>query len=289
MLSNERAPHKKLLKMELGKYNKLTINRAVDFGLYLVDADGNEVLLPKRYLTPEMNIGEQIDVFVYNDSEGRPVATTERPVATVGEFALMRVNAVNAVGAFLDWGLVAKELLVPFREQRVTMQAGRSYVVYVYLDDASQRIVATAKLDKHLDNTPPRYYRRQKVDLLVVQRTELGYKVIVDNRHWGLVYQKETYRELNVGERHTGFVQKVRDDGKIDVTVEKIERLRVDDLQQRILDHLKSHGGTMALNDRSTPDEIMATFSCSKKDFKKALGGLYKKQLIALSPAVKLL
>ena len=178
--------------MKIGQYNELKVNRSVDFGLYLIDTDGQEVLLPKRYVTPDMTVGTMLQVFVYNDSENRPVATTERPHAVVGDFALMRVNAVNQVGAFLDWGLVAKELLVPFREQRVKMQPGRSHIVYIYLDHESHRVVATAKLDKYLNNTLPRYYHRQKVDLLVVQRTELGYKVIVNNLHWGMLYANET-------------------------------------------------------------------------------------------------
>ncbi len=271
--------------MNIGQYNILKVAREVDFGLYLADPEGNEVLLPKRYLTDGMTIGEELEVFVYNDSEGRPVATTERPHAVVGQFALMKVNAVNAVGAFLDWGLVAKELLVPFREQRVRMQAGRSYIVYVYLDEATGRVVATAKLDKHLNGTRPRYYHRQKVDVLVVQRTELGFKVIVDNSHWGMVYQSETYRALNVGEHHMGFIKQVRPDGKIDVTLEKIEKMRVDDLSDRIMDYMKSNGGSMELNDKSDPKLIMDTFSCSKKDFKKALGQLYKQKLISLTPA----
>lgn len=271
--------------MNIGQYNILKVAREVDFGLYLADPEGNEVLLPKRYLTDGMTIGEELEVFVYNDSEGRPVATTERPHAVVGQFALMRVNAVNAVGAFLDWGLVAKELLVPFREQRVRMQAGRSYIVYVYLDEATGRVVATAKLDKHLNGTRPRYYHRQKVDVLVVQRTELGFKVIVDNSHWGMVYQSETYRALNVGEHHMGFIKQVRPDGKIDVTLEKIEKMRVDDLSDRIMDYMKSNGGSMELNDKSDPKLIMDTFLCSKKDFKKALGQLYKQKLISLTPA----
>ena len=271
--------------MNIGQYNKLMVARAVDFGLYLTDGEGNEVLLPKRYLTDDMAIGDEIEVFVYNDSESRPVATTERPLAIVGQFALMKVNAVNAVGAFLDWGLVAKELLVPFREQRVRMLAGRSYIVYVYLDEVTGRVVATAKLDKHLNRTKPRFYHRQKVDVLIVQRTELGFKVIVDNSFQGLVYQNETYKQVNVGEHHTGFVKQVRPDGKIDITLEKIEKIRVDDLSNSILEYMKKNGGTMTLNDKSDPKLIMDTFSYSKKDFKKALGQLYRLKLITLSPA----
>ena len=160
--------------MIIGNYNTLRVSRSVDFGLYLTDGQGNEVLLPRRYVTPEMALGQQIEVFVYNDSEDRPVATTEQPTAVVGQFALMRVKAVNAVGAFLDWGLTAKDLLVPFREQRVSMQAGRSYVVRVYLDEASNRVVASAKLGRFLNQVKPDYYRRQRVDIIVVQRTEIG-------------------------------------------------------------------------------------------------------------------
>ena len=269
--------------MEIGKYNELRINRSVDFGFYLADENGNEVLLPKRYITEDMHEGDMIKVFVYNDSENRPVATTEQPKAIVGDFAIMRVKAVNAVGAFLDWGLAAKDLLVPFREQRVRMLAGRSYIVHVYLDHESNRIAASAKLDKFLGNRPPRYYHRQKVEVLIVQRTELGYKVIVNNMHWGMVYQNETYTDVNVGERHTAFIKQVRDDGKIDVTLSKIEKIRVDDLTYRILKAMKDNDGTLPLNYKSTPEEIAHAFHCSKKDFKKALGQLYKLRLITLN------
>ena len=274
--------------MKIGEYNDLRINRTVDFGAYLIDDDTHEVLLPKRYLTPDMQVGDSIRVFVYNDSENRPVATTEEPKAVVGDFALMRVKAVNKVGAFLDWGLVAKDLLVPFSEQRVDMKVGRSYIVRVYLDPASQRIVASAKLAKFLNQTEPDYYHREMVEVLVVQRSDLGYRVIVNNEHWGQIYQNETYQIVNVGDRFTAFVKQVRPDGKVDVTLAKIEKMRVDDLSSRILDYLKNHDGTMSLTDKSSPDEIMATFNCSKKDFKKALGLLYKQKQVTLGDTVKL-
>ena len=274
--------------MKIGEYNTLRINRMVDFGAYLIDDDTHEVLMPKRYLTPEMQVGDSIRVFVYNDSENRPVATTEEPRAVVGDFALMRVKAVNKVGAFLDWGLTAKDLLCPFGEQRVDMQAGRSYIVRVYLDKASQRIVASAKLAKFLNQTEPDYYHREKVEVLVVQRSDLGYRVIVNNEHWGQIYQNETYQDVNVGDRLSAFVKQVRPDGKVDVTLAKIEKMRVDDLADRILDHLKAHGGEMALTDKSDPEEINKAFKCSKKDFKKALGLLYKQQKVTLGDTVKL-
>ena len=274
--------------MKIGEYNELRINRTVDFGAYLIDDDTHEVLLPKRYLTPEMKVGDTIRVFVYNDSENRPVATTEQPYAVVGDFALMRVKAVNKVGAFLDWGLVAKDLLVPFSEQRVDMKVGRSYIVRVYLDEASHRIVASAKLAKFLNQTDPDYYHREKVEVLVTQRSDLGYRVIVDNAHWGQIYQNEIYQDVNVGDRLTAFVKQVRPDGKVDVTLAKIEKMRVDDLADRILDYLNSHNGEMTLTDKSDPDDINKAFSCSKKDFKKALGLLYKQQKITLGDTVKL-
>ena len=273
--------------MRIGEYNELRINRMVDFGAYLIDDDTHEVLLPKRYLTPEMKTGDTIRVFVYNDSENRPVATTEEPHAVVGDFALMRVKAVNKVGAFMDWGLVAKDLLVPFGEQRVDMKVGRSYIVRVYLDAASQRIVASAKLSKFLNKTDPDYYHRERVEVLVVQRSELGYRVIINNEHWGQIYQNETYQDVNVGDRLTAYVKQVRPDGKVDVTLSMIEKMRVDDLADRILDYLAEHNGEMTLTDTSDPEEINKALNCSKKDFKKALGLLYKQQKITLGDTVK--
>lgn len=274
--------------MKIGEYNVLRINRMVDFGAYLIDDDTHEVLLPKRYLTPEMKVGDQISVFVYNDSENRPVATTEQPLAVVGDFALLRVKAVNKVGAFLDWGLTAKDLLVPFGEQRVDMQAGRSYIVRVYLDPASQRIVASAKLAKFLNQTEPDYYHREKVEVLVVQRSDLGYRVIINNAHWGQIYQNETYQEVNIGDRFTAFVKQVRPDGKVDVTLAKIEKMRVDDLAERIESHLRASGGKMTLTDKSDPEDINKVFQCSKKDFKKALGLLYRQHKVTLGDSVEL-
>lgn len=275
--------------INIGKYNILKVSRFVDFGCYLEDEEGNEILFPKRYLLGDETVGQDLKVFVYNDSENRPVATTETPTAVVGDFALMRVKAVNSIGAFLDWGLVAKDLLVPFREQRVDMKIGRSYIVYVYLDRATNRVVASAKLDKFLDKHKPDYYHRQKVDLVVTQRTEIGYRVVVDGRHWGMIYQSETYQEINVGDHIDGYVKNIRPDGKVDVTIEKIQRMRVGDLAGNILDYLKDHGGRMAITDKSSPEDVRAAFNCSKKDFKKAIGQLYKEHKVQLEPDAVLL
>lgn len=268
----------------IGDFNKLIVDHFVEFGAYLQNEDGEQILLPAKFVTDDLEVGSELRVFVYHDSEGRPIATTEQPVATIGQFKLMRVKDVNATGAFLDWGLSGKDLLVPFREQRTRMHPGRSYIVYIYLDHNSNRVVASAKLDKFLGNKPPRYYKRQKVELLVTQRTELGYKVIVNNSDWGMIYSNEIYTDVNIGETHTGYIKNLRPDGKIDVTLEKIEKIRIDDTAALILQHLRKNGGRMPFTDKSTPEEILKTFNCSKKDFKKALGLLYKNREIVLAP-----
>lgn len=267
----------------IGKTNSLEIARRTEQGLYLNDDCGNEVLLPNRYITDDMNIGDTIDVFVYNDSEDRPIATTERPYAQVGEFALLRVKAVNSIGAFLDWGLM-KDLLVPFREQKMRMVAGRSYIVYVYVDDESRRIVASAKLDKFLDNKIPEYKFRQKVDILVARRTDLGFKVVVDNLFWGMIYHDEIFHDVNIGERYKAFIKAVRPDGKIDLKLGDREVRRVKSLADVIMEYIDNNGGSMKLTDSSSPEMIRAVFNCSKKDFKKTLGFLYKAKKIVITP-----
>ena len=268
----------------IGKINSLEIARRTEQGFYLIDENGNEVLLPNRYITADMNIGDTIDVFVYNDSEDRPIATTETPYAQVGEFALLRVKAVNSIGAFLDWGLM-KDLLVPFREQRMRMIAGRSYIVYVYVDDESKRIVASAKLDKFLDNKIPEYKFRKKADILVVKRTDLGFKVIVDNLFSGMIYHDEIYQDINIGEHYTAFIKNVRPDGKIDLKLGDREVKRVKGLADVIMDYIKANGGSMQITDSSSPEMIRAVSNCSKKDFKKTLGFLYKAKKIIITPS----
>ena len=268
---------------EIGKNNILTIARCEEYGLYLKDDDGNEILLPNRYVTDDMEIGDEVNVFVYTDSEDRPVATTEQPYAKVGDFALLRVKSVNNIGAFLDWGLM-KDLLVPFREQKVRMMSGRSYIVYVYLDDESQRVVASAKLDKFLDNKIPEYKYRQKVDILVTQRTDLGYKVIVDNLFWGMIYHNEIFQEINIGDRLEAFIKNVRQDGKIDIKLGDREVKRVKSLADTIMEYIAENGGTIHITDKSSPDTIREAFNCSKKDYKKTLGFLYKAQKILITP-----
>lgn len=267
--------------MKIGQQNILKISRASDYGLYLSDDENLEVLLPTRYVTPDMKIGDEISVFVYRDSEDRPVATTTIPLAKVGDFAQLKVTGVNSVGAFADWGL-PKELLIPFSEQKLRLEAGRWYILYVYLDDNTGRIVASAKLEKFLNNVMPRYRVGDVTNILVWQRTDLGYKVIVDNLHSGMLYYNELPHELNIGERYQAKVKRVRADGKIDLTLGGHVSDRTSEIAEKIMAELEKSGGILHLSDHSSPKEISEIFGCSKKDFKKSLGLLFKQKKILI-------
>ena len=267
--------------IKIGNYNTLRVARFVDFGAYLTDDDNNEVLLPARYVPDDATVGDEIEVFVYTDSEDRPVAVTEHPFATVGEFAFLQVAQVNKFGAFLDWG-VPKHLLVPFSEQRLRMEEGGIYPVYVYLDDITKRVVASGKLEKFLGNVIPDYKPGQEVQALVWKHTDIGYKVIVDNLFQGMIYDNEVYAPLEIQQTITAYVKNVRDDGKIDLTVGDRAAKRVSDLTSRILDRIEHDGGRLTITDSSSPEEIKRAFHCSKKDFKKAVGKLYKERKIAI-------
>lgn len=268
---------------ELGKYNKLKINRTVDFGAYLNAGDETEILMPGKYLPENSKEGDEIEAFVYRDSEDRLVATTEKPSAQVGEFAFLPVKEVTRVGAFLDWGL-AKDLLVPFREQRKPMEEGGSYIVYVYVDDETGRITASARLEKFLDNVPPEYEPNQEVDLLIGDRTDLGYKVIINNLHSGIIYHNEIFRPVRKGEKTKGYIKQVRDDDKIDVSLQLLGYVQIEPLVQQILDELHKNNNFLPLSDRSSSEEISARFGCSKKSFKKAIGALYRQHFITMDP-----
>lgn len=270
--------------MTIGSYNTLKVARSVDFGLYLSDDEGNEVLLPSRYVPSRVRQGDEIEVFVYRDSENRPIATTERPYATVGQFVYLQVVDVNKTGAFLDWGLT-KDLMCPFREQKIKMQKGMEYLVYVYLDDATQRVVASAKIEKFLDNVFPRLRHGDEVDALVYRHTDIGYKAIVNNLYSGLIYENETYAPISLGGTPIkAYVKHVREDGKIDLTVTPPASDRIPSIEQNIIKRMKSLGGILDLNDKSSPEDIKRRFNCSKKDFKRALGSLYRQHIIAITP-----
>ena len=265
----------------IGTLSELEVVKTVDFGVYLAGGMHGEILLPKRYIPENCQVGDRIEVFIYLDSEDRLVATTEKPLAMVGEFAMLKVVEITSFGAFLDWGLM-KDLLVPFREQQEKMEKGKSYLVYVYLDNESQRIVATSRLDKCLGNIPVDYEAGEEVDLIIAGKTELGYKAIVDNSHWGVIYHNEVFQPLHPGEKLKGFIKQIRPDEKIDLRLDKPGYEKIDSISQGILDQMKAAGGFLPVNDKSDPDLIVKTFRTSKKNFKKAIGSLYKQHLITI-------
>ena len=267
--------------INLGKNNNLTVVKRVDFGMYLDGGESGEILLPQRYVTDDMQVGDEIEVFVYKDSEDRLVATTEVPLLQVGEFGLLTAVAVNRVGAFMDWGLL-KDLLVPFSEQSSPIAVGHKEIVYAYVDNKTKRIAGSTKLNKFLGNKIPKYEVGDTVEILAVKRTDLGLKVIVDNLFWGMIYNNDLFDPIRTGDRLQAHVKLVRDDGKIDVTLRDSGGKRVFNLSDRIMGYLHDHKGVMNICDSSSPEEIKAVFQCSKKDFKKALGNLYKQNLIKI-------
>ena len=267
----------------IGDYNDLEIIKQVDFGVYL-DSDDGEILLPAKYLPAQYQLGDRIRVFVYRDSEDRIIATTLEPKAKVGDFAALPVKDATNYGAFLDWGL-EKDLFVPFSNQRDKMQPGRTYLVYLYLDENSDRIVATAKYEKYLRQDTPQLSEGQEVDLLVAGFSDLGIKVIINNQYLGMLYKNEVFRPLSVGDKTRGYIRKIREDHKIDVSLQKAGYEEVSDAADLVLDKLKAAGGKLALSDKSSPEEIYAALGMSKKTFKKAIGSLYREGKITLSEA----
>ncbi len=274
----------------IGKRNTLSIERSSGPGLYLNGGELGEILLPGRYIPAELKPGDKLDVFVYLDSEDRLVATTETPKAMVGEFACLKVVSINPrVGAFLDWGL-AKDLLLPFREQEVPVRVGKMVAVFVYLDPTSNRIVASARLRRHLNKSGNTYQEKQPVNLLITGRTPLGYNAIVENDRFGLLYHNSLGIPLSVGEKIKGFIRTVREDGKLDLTLDKSGYQRVIPLQQQIVTALEKNGGHLKMDDDSSPLSIRMKFGCSKNAFKQALGALYKARRIAFEkPGIRLL
>ena len=265
----------------LGKYNQLEVVKQVDFGVYLNGGDDGEILLPTRYVPEGCKPGDVLNVFIYLDNEERLIATTLQPKVQVDEFACLEVAWVNEYGAFLDWGLM-KDLFVPFREQKMKMQKGHKYVVHVHVDEDSYRIMASAKVEKFLSKEMPPYKSGDEVEVVVWQKTDLGYKVIVDNQYGGLVYQKEIFQALQPGMKMPAYVRQVREDGKIDLTLQKDGLQKVGDFAEVLLRYIKEHGGHTPLNDKSAAEDIYDAFGVSKKTFKKAVGDLYKRRLIVL-------
>lgn len=270
--------------IEVGNYNTMRVVKEVDFGLYLDGGEEfGEILLPTRYVPENVKPDDELEVFIYLDSEDRIIATTETPIATVGEFTFLQVAAVSKVGAFLDWGL-PKDLLLPFREQRSKVKEGQVVLVYIYLDAESKRIVASAKIDKFLDNVPPDYEIGQEVQILISEKSELGYKCIIEETHAGMLYENEIFKKVFVGQSLKAFIKKIRSDDKIDISLQKSGYEAIDGISQKIMNYLIKSGGTMTITDKSSAEEIAQVFGISKKNFKKALGSLYKQKLINLAP-----
>lgn len=266
---------------DIGKLNELRVVKELDFGIYLDGGDSGEILMPKRYVPEGCKVDDMLEVFIYLDSEDRIIATTEKPYAMVNDFVFLKVVAVNSAGAFLDWGL-PKDLLVPYSEQRPVMKEGESYVVRVYLDLNSSRLAASSKLDKFLHDEPGNFQPGQEVDLLICEQTDLGWKAIINNSHWGVLYDNEIFLELKKGQTIKGFIKKIRDDNKIDLCLQKPGYEKVDDISEAIITALKAQGGFIPVTDKSSPEIIYKLFGISKKTYKKAIGAIYRKKLISI-------
>ncbi len=270
--------------MEIGQYNVLTVKRREPNGVYLSeDGSDKEVLLPKKFVNDKMVEGTKGRVFLYADSEDRLIATTQKPLAVAGEVACLVVKDVTPIGAFLDWGL-DKDLFLPFAEQKGTLVSGQKWAVYVYVDRANGRIVATQNLQKFIKNREVNLKEHDEVEIVVVEETEVGFKVVINNRHWGMFYKNETFEPVQVGDKRIAYVKRFREDGKIDVALQKQGLAAAGDARELILDKLRAGDGKLMLSDKSSPEEIYALLQLSKKNFKKAIGMLYKEQKIVIEP-----
>lgn len=267
----------------IGRYNSLQVVKHTDFGLYLDGGADGEILLPKRYIpkdTPS-EVEDWLNVFIYLDSDDKLIATTEKPKVQVGEFASLKVLEINSIGIFLDWGL-SKDLLLPYSEEKRSLEAGQYCVVHVYLDKHTRRITATARLDRYLDVRPAAYQVGQAVDLLVAEATDMGFKAIINNQHWGLIHKNEVFKFLRSGMREKGFIKELRADGKISLSLQPVGQEAANSLHEKILQQLQDNGGTLAVSDKSPPEVISSLFGVSKGNFKKAIGALYKQGQIVI-------
>jgi predicted RNA-binding protein (virulence factor B family) len=265
----------------IGKYNQLNIVAITDTGAYLDGGELGEILLPKRFLPEQCDVGQNIEVFLYLDSADRLVATTEKPLAQVGEFVSLKVIQVNKMGAFLDWGL-PKDLLVPYNQQHTAMEVGKYYLVRVFLDQRTDRIAASSKLDKFIDIWPAEYQAGEKVNLIIGGKTDLGFKAIVNDLHWGLLYDNEIFQPLRIGKKISGYIKQVREDGRLDLILTRGSKNKVNDFSEKLLAHIADNGGLSPLHDKSSPELIQRTLGVSKKTFKATVGNLLKKGKIAL-------
>ena len=268
--------------LRAGRIQKLTVSRISDYGLYLADEEQNEVLLPNRYISLTDKPGDEKEVFLYHDSEDRLVATTETPLLRVGEAGYLRVVDKTAHGAFLDWGLYGKDLFLPNRNQQGGIIAGRSYIVYLYEDSVTGRCVATCKLKSFINNDSITVAPRQEVDLLVASESPIGYRVIINNRHWGMLYRNQLFRPIAVGDRTKGYVRKLTEDNRIDVSLQQEGFVQVKDSAEVLLQLVRDNGGFLPLNDDSAPEEVNRLTQTSKKVFKRSLGMLLKRGAVTV-------
>ncbi len=268
---------------DLGKFNTLSVITVNDTGAYLNADDLGEVLLPNRLIPENCTAGSQVSVFLYKDSADRVAATTQQPLGEVDQFVSLKVSAINKMGAFLDWGL-PKELLVPYNEQHTEMEVGKYYLVRIYLDLRTERIVASSKLDKFIDVWPADYQKWDKVDLIIGGKTDLGFKAIINNLHWGLLYDNEIFQPLRIGKKITGYIKQVREDERIDLSLSRPGEGKVNDFSQKLLDYITEHNGVSPLHDKSSPDDIQKALGVSKKTFKATVGNLLKKGKVKITP-----
>ncbi len=268
--------------MRLGEYNQLTILRFTSVGAYLGDEEDNDVLLPNKYLTEDMSIGETVDVFLYRDSEDRLVATTETPKIILNHFAYLKVKEVTPFGAFLDWGL-EKDLLVPFREQAAKMEEDRFYLIYLKLDEATDRLVATSKIKKCFSTEIDDIVINEPVSILIGDQTDLGIKVVVENKYQGLIYSNDIVDRLFRGDNKIGYVFNIREDGKLDVRLTKSGGAKIEPNTEKVMHTLTANGGKLNISDKSSPEDIKALLGMSKKTFKQVIGGLYKNRIIKIN------
>ncbi len=267
--------------IQLGKTNTLTILRQTPPGMYLGDGENEVVLLPTKYIEPDFEIGQQIDVFVYKDSEDRLIATRLKPFAEVGQFAYLNVSEATKVGAFLDWGL-EKDLFVPFKEQKQKMFEGYSYVVYIYIDDVTERIVASSKINKFISNEVLTVEQGQEVDLLVYNETDLGFTCVINGAHKGLIYHNDVFTDLAVGDQVKGYIKLIRENNLIDLSLQNLGFKHVLTSTEKIMEYLNTHDGYLELTDKSSPDLIERRFDMSKSTFKKSIGILYRQRKVTL-------
>ena len=268
--------------IKIGQINSLEVIKTADFGVFLDGEDYGSVLLPNKYVPEGTELGAHLDVFLYFDSESQLAATIDKPIAQVGEWGLMKIEGINKTGAFVNWGIKEKDLLIPFSEQRARFTAGQNILVYVYTDKASGRIVGTTKFNKWLDKTPANYEVNEQVDLIIAERSQLGYKAIVNGEHWGMIFPSDVFGKLFIGKKLKGDIKQVREDGKIDLALQKVGVAKMDDLSSKVIELLEKKGGFLPLNDKSSPEAIFEAFRTSKGTYMKTIGGLYKAGKIAI-------